>query len=51
MKSTNKEINTMKKIIKAIKTLFIEYGKEFEVWEWESEEERARFHKYFKFAN
>jgi hypothetical protein len=51
MKSTNKEINTMKKIIKAIKALFIEYGEEFEVWEWESEEERARFHKYFKFAN
>ena len=41
----------MKKIIKAIKSAFIEYGKEYEAWEWESEEERARFLKYFKFAN
>ena len=41
----------MKRIIKAIKTLFVEYGEEYWEWEWESEEERARFHKFFRFAN
>lgn len=40
----------MKKILKALESVFFETY-EYEAWEWESEEERARFHKYFKFAN
>ena len=40
----------MKKILKIIDSVLFEKH-EYEAWEWESEEERALFHKYFKFAN
>ena len=40
----------MKRILKTFESVFFETY-EYYTWEWESEEERALFHKYFKFAN
>ena len=40
----------MKKILKIFDSVLFE-SHEYETLEWESEEERARFLKYFRFAN
>lgn len=43
---------SIKKIISAIYAAFVKVEiREFDVWEWESEEERAAFVKYFHFCN